>query len=65
MTTTNASLEQLFTTIGPQRYPGAVGLAYVEKVNAGSLSTFERQVNADPALGQAVTFTLSPPGTRP
>ncbi len=30
LTTTNTSLEQLFTTIGPERYPGVVGLAYVE-----------------------------------
>ncbi|MGH8994957.1 MAG: hypothetical protein ACRDYB_02805, partial [Acidimicrobiales bacterium] len=67
LTTSNATLERLFTTIGPGRYPGVVGLAYVEKVPEKSLSAFQRQVSADPPLGQPLTqsFALIPPGSRP
>jgi hypothetical protein len=67
LTPTNAALEQLFTSIGPRRYPGIVALAYVERVQASSLGTFQRQVTADPPLGQPLTeaFSLTPPGNRP
>jgi diguanylate cyclase (GGDEF)-like protein len=66
-TTTNAQLEQLFSTIGPNRYPGIVGLAYVEKVAPGSLKAFDKQVTQDPPLGQPLTEapTLTPAGARP
>jgi len=66
LTMTNATLEDLFTAIGPSRYPGVVGLSYVERVPASSLATFQRQVTADPPLGQPLTepFALSPPGNR-
>ena len=47
LTTTNATLEQLFTSIGPARYPGIVGLSYVERVPESSLGTFEKQVTSD------------------
>jgi len=67
LTTTNASLEQLFTSIGPGRYPGVVGLALVEVVGNSALGSFERQVIADPPLGQPLAqgFTLTPSGDRP
>jgi diguanylate cyclase (GGDEF)-like protein len=67
LTPTNAALEQLFTSIGPRRYPGIVGLAYVARVQASSLGTFQRQVTADPPLGQPLTeaFSLTPSGNRP
>jgi diguanylate cyclase (GGDEF)-like protein len=67
LTSSNVSLEQLFTTIGPVRYPGVVGLAYVQKVSEQSLSAFQRQVVNDPPLGQplAQPFALIPPGNRP
>jgi len=67
LTPTNAALEQLYTSIGPRRYPGIVGLAYVARVPAASLATFQDQVTADPPLGQPLTaaFSLTPPGSRP
>jgi diguanylate cyclase (GGDEF)-like protein len=67
LTITNATLEELFSAIGPSRYPGVVGLSYVERVPAASLETFQRLVAADPPLGQpvALPFTLTPAGTRP
>jgi len=66
-TTTNATLEELFTSIGPLRYPGIIGLSYVERVPETSLQTFQRQVTADPPLGQPLVeaFALTPPGNRP
>jgi diguanylate cyclase (GGDEF)-like protein len=66
LTPTNAALEQLFTSIGPLRYPGIVGLSYVERVPASSLAAFDQQVTSDPPLGQplAEPFSLTPPGNR-
>ncbi|MGH9046348.1 MAG: bifunctional diguanylate cyclase/phosphodiesterase [Acidimicrobiales bacterium] len=67
LTTTNATLEQLFGSIGPDRYPGVVGIAYVEKIQASSLTSFEHAVTTDPPLGQPLVdgFSLTPPGNRP
>jgi diguanylate cyclase (GGDEF)-like protein len=66
LTMTNVTLEALFTSLGPSRYPGVIGLSYVERVPETSLKTFERQVTADPPLGQPLTepFALTPPGDR-
>ena len=66
LTTTNTSLEQFFTSLGPGRYPGVVGLAYVEVVANSALGSFQQQVTADPPLGQPLVqgFTLTPSGDR-
>jgi diguanylate cyclase (GGDEF)-like protein len=67
LTTTNLQLERLFSTIGPNRYPGIVGLAFVEKVTPSALATFEKAVSTDPPLGQPLVEApaLTPAGTRP
>ncbi len=67
LTSSNGSIEQLFSAIGPSRYPGVVGVAYVERVTQSSLQGFERAVSADPPLGRPLpkTIGITPGGTRP
>ncbi len=67
LTTSNGAIEQLFSAIGPSRYPGVVGVAYVERVPQASLRSFERAVTADPPLGQPPpeSFAITPAGSRP
>ncbi len=66
LTTSNTTIEQLFSSIGPSRYPGVVGISYVERVPASGLKAFENAVTTDPPLGQplAQPFSISPPGNR-
>ncbi|MDQ1694890.1 MAG: hypothetical protein QOJ03_243, partial [Frankiaceae bacterium] len=49
------------------RYPGVLGVAYVQIVPAAELPAFEAKIRADPLPGHsgAEPFTIIPPGDRP
>jgi diguanylate cyclase (GGDEF)-like protein len=63
--TTNLELQELYTNLGPQHYPGTLGLAYIERVPAAQLASYEAAVGADTRLGAPTgSFALDPPGRR-
>jgi len=63
---TNAQLQALFTNLGPQRYAGTLGLAYIERVPLSDLPDYQATAAADPPLGVPASgnFALEPPGNR-
>ena len=65
---TNPQLQELYTNVDATSDAGVIGLAYIESVPYANLTSFEAQVSADPALGQApggVQSVLDAEGIRP
>lgn len=64
--TSNASLTRWYSELNAGgQYPGAVALAYIEKVADRQLDTYRQEALADPVKGTSVPFTLIPGGVRP
>ena len=64
----NRELAIWFKSLGViERFPGAIGFAFVESVTPSELRSFGAEVVADPPINEPVTapYTVFPPGERP
>ena len=63
----NTELQDIFDNLGPKNYAGTLGLAFIERVPASQLASYQATVSADPLLGLPMSgrFALDPAGNRP